>query len=208
MLEEIIFDGKDLLEEAKKTLQNAKSTAYSHQTKIDESKGIYCFDCSGFVGYVLIKVRPDAQADIPHPGYARPRAKDFYNYCSKLSKTPNNVGWSRLRRPATLLPGDIIAWLQPPDSANKDDTGHVMMVRDTPVSNPNRKNEILVVVIDSASSPHANDSRDKGSTGLGTGTIGISIDDGDKPVGFFWRGGRSKKLQKTKIAFGRLNGPT
>lgn len=205
MLELILSDNKDLFEECMKILQNAKSTAYSHQTTIDESKGIYCFDCSGFISYVLIKVRPDAEADIPHHGYSRPRAKHFYKYLAKLSETPNKVGWSRLRKPIILQPGDIIAWLQPPDSTNKDDTGHVMIVRDAPSANPNRNNEILINVIDSASSPHANDSRTDESTGLGTGTIGISVNNEGKPVGFYWRGGVSKKLQRTKIAFGRLN---
>src|SRR5438552_16994720 len=40
-------------DEAMRILESIKSTEYRHKTEIDEKKGAYYCDCSGFVGYVL-----------------------------------------------------------------------------------------------------------------------------------------------------------
>ena len=197
--------GEDLLHRANLMVKNIKNTTYSHETYIDESKGIYEFDCSGFVNYLLIEMRPTAQAAIPHRGQDMPLAEDFYRYFRGLSKSPNKTGWSKVENTTDLKPGDIIAWLQPTSSEDSDNTGHVMIVGGKPLVNSNRKKEVLVPVIDSTSSPHSDDSRSKGSAGLGKGTIGIFMNVKDKPIGYFWQGGLSEKPKYTKISFGRLN---
>ena len=40
-------------DEAMRILNGLKKTEYKHKTDIDEEKGVYLCDCSGFVGYVL-----------------------------------------------------------------------------------------------------------------------------------------------------------
>jgi len=197
--------GEDLLHRANSMVKNIEHTTYSHKIYIDESKGIYKLDCSGFISYLLNETRPTAQAAIPHPGQQRPLAEDFYRYFKGLSKSPNKAGWSKVEYATDLNAGDIIAWLQPASSEDSGNTGHVMIVGGKPSVNSDRKKEVLVPVIDSTSSPHSDDSRRKGSSGLGKGTIGILTNDKAKPVGFFWRGGLSEKPNYTKIAFGRMN---
>ncbi len=54
------------------------------------------------------------------------------------------------------------------------------------------------------SSPHAQDSRYREQTGLGTGVIGVIVDSQDKAIAFRWRGGESKQEKETAIAFGSL----
>jgi hypothetical protein len=88
------------------------------------------------------------------------------------------------------------------DSATHD-TGHVMVVLVPPTSNPRRSGEWLVEVADSTVSPHALDSRSRGQPGLGTGTIGLTLDANGAPTAFYWRGGISERAKPTEIALGR-----
>jgi hypothetical protein len=70
--------------------------------------------------------------------------------------------------------------------------------------NPTRADEILVTVADSASTPHANDSRTATqSTGLGTGTIGLVVDLQGAPVGYHPSGG-SSTAPSPEVKLGRL----
>jgi hypothetical protein len=101
-----------------------------------------------------------------------------------------------------LRPGDVIAWQVTEDSTSGD-TGHVMVVLAAPTRNPARQREWLVQVADSTLSPHADDSRHDGQTGLGTGTIGLTTDDAGAPVAFYWQGALSKRAKPTEIALGQ-----
>lgn len=73
-----------------------------------------------------------------------------------------------------------------------------------PSVNPIRTYEVLIPVIDSTVSHHANDTRPEGSTCLGMGIIGIEVNGTGDPLGFYWRNGESTRIEPTKIAFGRL----
>ena len=168
-----------------------------------KQRGAYIFDCSGFLVYLRKSLAPLAEEAIPHPGHVRPLAEDFYDYFLGLSTIPNSSGWSRVEYITNLNPGDIIAWLKPPSNPSSV-TGHVMLVAGRPQINPERKSEILITVIDSTSSPHANDSRAIGITGLGKGIIGI-LTDKERPIGYYWRGGISRSPIYTKITFGKLS---
>ena len=77
-----------------------------------------------------------------------------------------------------------------------------MIVRGKPASS--NSNEWLIPVVDSTSSPHAEDSRRTPQTGLGSGVIGVIVDRQDKPIAFRWKGGQSKHETETAIVFGRL----
>src|SRR5208337_4819350 len=106
--------------------------------------------------------------------------------------------------PSNLLPGDVIAWLRPDGSKG---TGHVMIVKSSPIVVSNQSNELDVQIIDSTRSHHAFDTRVNGANGVGTGTISLVLNTTGSPVGFRWRDGQSIRTEYTRIAFGEL-GPS
>jgi len=193
-----------LLDEAERILSTMKSSSYQHVTHVDETNGVYDFDCSGFLDYALQRTLPEALAVIkytPNP-FNRPRAQDYYYHFTKRGSGDNGDAWRSVPQPSNLLPGDVITWLKSPNS-DSDDTGHVIIVRSNPKPDPDRVNEILVTIIDSTRSPHALDSRVNGATGIGTGTISLAMNTTGSVVGFRWRDGESKVVEYTKIAFGQ-----
>lgn len=101
------------------------------------------------------------------------------------------------------MPGDIVAWLKPADVSTKN-TGHIMIVR-ARVSR-DRPGQIAVPVIDSTSVRHGtSDSRYRTqSTGLGTGTIYLTVDASGAPRGYLWSHGSKSHEHATAIALGRL----
>ncbi len=62
---------------------------------------------------------------------------------------------------------------------------------------------IRLVVIDSTSGPHADDSRKDGATGVGRGTLWLQVDNDGRPIGYHWRA-RNGKLNAATIAIGRV----
>jgi len=200
----IMPDRLRLLNEAEHILSTMRSSSYQHVTHVDEANGVYDFDCSGFLDYALQRTLPDALAAIkyaPNP-LNRPRAQDYYYHFTRVGSGDAGDGWPSILRAADLLPGDVIAWLRSPNS-DSDDTGHVMIVRSNPKTDPNRVNEIIVAIIDSTRSPHALDSRENGATGIGTGTISLVTNATGGTVGLRWRGEESRVVEYTKIAFGQ-----
>lgn len=175
-------------------------TRYQHTTTVDESSGSYFYDCSGLLDYALGRARPADLTPIPHTK-VRPLAADIEGYLHRGLTGPIE-GWQALARVDALSPGDVVAWQATEDSTTGD-TGHVMVVLDPPALNSARTTEWLVRVADSTISPHALDSRHPGTTGLGTGTIGLLVDDSGAPAAFYWRGGVSAQAKPTQIALGR-----
>lgn len=193
-----------LLVEAERQLSLLHTSVYQHRTDVDEGSGRFNYDCSGFLDYTLQKISPEAYTEIPisKQSSKRPLAQDFYKLFSHVPK--KSVHWERIRKVRHIRAGDIVVWLRPSESDSKN-TGHVMVVKAQPSVNPNQTDEFLVPVVDSTSSPHAQDSRRKGQTGLGSGVIGVIVDSKGEPMAFHWRGGESKREEKTSIAFGRMH---
>jgi hypothetical protein len=190
-----------LVDEVHRELTAMRSTRYQHTTHVDEITGTYSYDCSGLVDYAARRVIPaDAEA-LPTSTSARPLAGDIEHYLHRGLQHPVE-GWTAVRRVADLRPGDVIAWLATEDSTTGD-TGHIMVVFDTPTTNPARPGEWLVQVADSTLSPHAKDDRLRGETGLGTGTIGLLVDGDGVPRAFYWQGGVSRDAKATEVALGR-----
>ncbi len=175
-------------------------TRYQHPTSVDESSGSYFYDCSGLLDYAVGRVRPADLKPIPHTG-VRPLAGDIEGYLHRGLTGPIE-GWQALARVDALGPGDVVAW-QATEDSKTGDTGHVMVVLEAPTQNSGRAAEWLVRVADSTLSPHALDSRHPGTTGLGTGTIGLLVGEGGAPTAFYWRGGVSPQAKPTQIALGR-----
>jgi hypothetical protein len=209
MAEAIATPGRlRLLEAAEHVLSTMKLSRYQHVTQVDEANGIYNFDCSGFVDYLLQQTLPDALAVIKyHPNRLnRPYHQDYYRFFARLGSMDNSGEWHAVHGPSDLLPGDVIAWLRPNES-NYNGTGHVMIVRSNPTVDSKRSNELNTQIIDSTRSHHAFDSRVNGANGVGTGTISLVMNTTGNSVGFRWSDGQSTRIEYTRIAFGEL-GPS
>jgi hypothetical protein len=193
-----------LLQEGQREMGALRQGSYDHHGAVDEARGRFHFDCSGFLHYALGRVDPEAQQFLPITSRSkkRPLAQDFHAFFKGLGGAGQGP-WRRVRHARNLKPGDIVAWLKALAS-DSHNTGHVMLVREHAYVNPERRDEILVPVIDSTMSPHAQDSRPKGTTGLGQGLIGILVDGDGRPLAYRWKGGESKRAVETDIAFGRL----
>ncbi|MBI2392468.1 MAG: hypothetical protein HYV09_22985 [Deltaproteobacteria bacterium] len=199
-----------LVAEAIRELRAMRSTRYRHKTRVDEASGTFEFDCSGFVAYALWRVNEHALGLVPVGVKGRPRAEDFVTFFTGLSAT--DAPWRRVEHGGDVAPGDVIAWLRPADLIGTN-TGHLAIVLDRlgqakpskAVAAIGGARELLLRVVDSTDSPHADDARgDETTTGLGSGTIGLVVDAGDVPIGYRWRGGKSPKAWTTTIAIARL----
>ena len=189
-----------LVEEVERELNAMRVTRYQHTTAVDEGSGSYFYDCSGLLDYAMGRVRPADLTPVPHIK-ARPLAADIEGYLHRGLTGPIE-GWQALARVDALGPGDVVAWQATEDSTTGD-TGHVMVVLAGPTQNSARAAEWLLRVADSTLNPHALDSRRPGTTGLGTGTIGLLVDERGAPTAFYWRGGVSQQAKPTQIALGR-----
>jgi hypothetical protein len=191
-----------LLAEVRRELATMRDSSYQHKTDVDAVEGAYNFDCSGFVAYALAHSRPAALAALPVTASTRPLARDFEHHFRAVAAGAAGGPWRAVGTVPALRPGDVIAWLTPPTSPSRN-TGHVLVVLADPVRNPVRPDEWLVTVADSTTSPHADDSRDADTDGLGTGTIGLVVDGSERPIGYYWRGGVSTARQLTGVSLGR-----
>jgi hypothetical protein len=188
------------VEEVQRELKAMRVTRYQHTTSVDENSGSYFYDCSGLLDYAVGRVRPADLKPIPHTS-VRSLAADIEGYLHRGLTGPIE-GWQALTRVDALGPGDVVAW-QATEDSRTGDTGHVMVVLDAPTPNSGRAAEWLVRVADSTLSPHALDSRHPGTTGLGSGTIGLLVYESGAPTAFYWRGGVSPQAKPTQIALGR-----
>lgn len=199
--------GLQLLSEHKRELASlhVSTSYYSHTTYMNESTGTRRTDCSGWLDYDLTRVLKSAYDLVPHPNTTKPLADDWYHYLSgrptSASTDLSSARWRKIPHVQDLHPGDLVVWLIPPGNSS-DNTGHVMMVASAPTQG--RPGEWLVPVLDSTTSPHANDSRGTSHTGLGSGTIGLQVDSSGNPVAYYWRGGLSYNAISTQIVLGRL----
>jgi hypothetical protein len=190
-----------LIGEINRELGAMRVTHYQHTTQVDEADGSFRYDCSGLLDYALGRVLPASLHALPHNTSARPLAADIEHYLYQgLSESMN--GWRAVARVEDLREGDVIAWLATEDSKTGD-TGHVMVARSAPVRNSQRPHEWLIAVADSTLSPHAQDSRHEAQTGLGTGTIGLVVNEHGAADAFYWKGGVSDRAKSTEIALGR-----
>jgi hypothetical protein len=188
-----------LFTEVRRELATMRDSSYQHKTDVDTSEGEFNFDCSGFIGYALAHSRPAALKALPVTTSTRPLAKDFEHHFRAVAAGSADGPWRPVGIVSELRPGAVIAWLKPADVKSRN-TGHVVVALDKPVRNPARADEWLVKVADSTASRHAQDSRDADTDGLGTGTIGLSVNGAGHPVGYYWRGGVSTVLKHTEIS--------
>ncbi len=167
-----------IIEHARTILDSVHNTSYSHKTDIDESAGRYVCDCSAFAAYVLRKCAPGTLAAIQRTSeHKRPLAVDFH--AAFLIAPADHGALRRVRKLADARPGDMLAW-RAAEIVKGESTGHVMIVEEPPAADG--PDVYRVVVIDSTSLPHANDTRKDGATGVGRGTIWIRVNGDGEPA--------------------------
>jgi hypothetical protein len=189
---------EQVYQEAMRILGGLKKTEYKHDTDIDEEKGTYYCDCSGFVGYVLNQtVAKDNPKGPLGDGKKRPLAM-HYEKAFEATPKPESGGWQRVERVADARPGDVMAWRHAePKPGN---TGHVVIIAERPVKD--EKGLMRVVVIDSTTKPQVDDTRAAGTSGIGRGTMWIRVDDEGRPAAYL-RGSREAKPIAELISIGR-----
>lgn len=178
------------LEHARKLLQNTKDARYDHKSDIDEAAGrLYC-DCSGFVGYVFKQQLPQHFATLKKlPTHRRPLASDFHDTFAAAPAEPARPTdlWQKVETLTTARPGDVLVWRKD-ELIKGQDTGHVMFIDQAP-----RKiapDTWAIIIIDSTSKPHQDDTRQAGQTGIGRGTVFVKTDDAGRPVAYASRSPR------------------
>jgi len=176
------------------------STEYARGLRVDERRGIYEFDCSGMVDWILQKSAPAAHSSSAEGLEHRPLASDFYRRIARAPVDRERGGWRQVPRIEDAAPGDVIAWIKPAIVPSHN-TGHVAVIVLDPVRAPGRDDAFLVRVADSTSLLHQDDTR-AGRNGFGFGTILVVADATGAPARYGWVGLRGWTFE-TPIAIGR-----
>jgi hypothetical protein len=180
-------------------LNSIETTEYQHRTEIDEKKGVYLCDCSGLVGYVLNRSVGTDGTGALGDGRKRPLAMDYEKFFAAApEKREKSARWQRIVRIADARPGDVIAWRH--EKPKPGNTGHVVIVDQRPVLEDDGL--VRVVFIDSTTRPMVDDTRPKGTSGVGRGTMWFKIDEKGRTVAHI-RGPRSGKPKAEAISIGR-----
>src|SRR4051812_808643 len=192
--------GRAIQAEAERILGRIQLTEYRHETAIDENKGEYYCDCSGFVGYVLNRtVAKDDPAGPLGNKKHRPLAMDYENaFEAAPEKVAGEARWQKVGRVADARPGDVIAWRH--EVPKPGNTGHVVIVDSVPVVE--KDGLVSVVVIDSTTLSWTDESGAKRGSGVGRRTMWFKVDEAGRPTGYV-RGTRTAKAKIEAIAIGR-----
>jgi hypothetical protein len=193
-----------VMERVRRIADTLKSSEYSHVTRVNEAEGSYVFDCSGFVAWVLRRAATGAHLSVVSRAKdRRPLARDYY---WEIARTRPNAarGWARVERVVDARPGDVVAWLKPPE-VRSTNTGHVAFIVESPEPSRVVEGGYLVRIADASRYYHQNDEREElGRSGFGFGTILIVADPvTHAPVAYGWFGDRSAWVLSAQIAIGR-----
>lgn len=194
--------GDAVLAEATRIFATARATTYQHKTEVDEATATFDVDCSGFVGYVLGRVAPDAKRELRAATVKRPLAKHYTEFFQSLPIDAPKGHWRRVVRAVDLRPGDIVAWKRAPDSHSKN-TGHTMIVRAPVVAHDG---VVEVPIFDSTATRHGRDDARAAASrsGVGRGTIALRVAADGSPIAFRWAVTGKYRENATEIALGRV----
>jgi hypothetical protein len=191
----------EVLRTVGKIAETLNFSSYSSVTRVNVENGEYSFDCSGMADWVLCRAAPVACRSVRSAG-PRPLARDFHRAIAAVPVGAERGGWRRIARVDQGEPGDVVAWIKPPEVPSRN-SGHVAFIVRSPAPLPGYQNAYLVRVADSTSLYHDNDTREPGLTnGFGFGTILLVSDESGAPVAYGWVGTRARVFE-TKIAIGR-----
>jgi hypothetical protein len=194
--------GARILERLERLEDDIEITRYQHRTVIRPGEGLYAFDCSAMVSWILKRTAPKARRALDRD---RPVAATYAKVIRKAPTGRARDGWRRIAHIEDVRPGDVFAWKRPPDFPSKS-TGHVGFVLRVPEPVPNVPGAYRVRIADATSLTHGNDTRDpEGDGGFGHGTILFMTDGQGQGTAYGWFG-RARYLIETPIYFGRVSG--
>lgn len=170
--------------EAERVLGQMTSTTYRHRTRVIEAAGVYETDCKGLIAFLLRKVSPGHLEVVPvAPGRRKPRAVEYYEFFREQPETgqPSSTRWNRVPTLADTQPGDILAWRYREIVQGKN-TGHVLIID----SQPERvEGDVYrVEVVDSTATSHDEDTRPRGTSGIGRGVIWFKVNADGQAVAY------------------------
>ncbi|MGB1277236.1 MAG: hypothetical protein ACPG77_15940, partial [Nannocystaceae bacterium] len=87
-------------------------TRYQHRTVVRRRQGVFLWDCSGMAAWILKRAAPLARTALTRD---RPVARDFFHVIRKASTRRARNGWRRLKHIEDARPGDVFAWVRPPN---------------------------------------------------------------------------------------------
>ncbi|MEQ9080318.1 MAG: CHAP domain-containing protein [Sandaracinaceae bacterium] len=175
-----------------------RHTRYQHRTHVLEARGVYRWDCSGMVNWVLARSSRRALRGL---GRERPLAMTYARVITRAPTDTARRGWQRVQRVADVRPGDIFAW-ESPARFRRYATGHVGFV----VRAPERVRDDLwaMRIVDSTTGPHQADTRSWDMVGgTGYGTMTFQTDARGHVISYGWWGTRSPAYIGARVVFGR-----
>jgi hypothetical protein len=182
--------------------RNLRDTRYQHQLLVRERNGIYRWDCSLMVAWMLQRAAPRALRQFE----SLPRAL-AHHFVRAIERSPTEgyrQGWQRVPHIADARAGDVFAWRRPPGFPSRN-SGHVGFVLEAPRPVPRIPNAWAVLIADATSIGHQNDSRPTSSEGgFGIGTLVFLADDQGRGTHYGWAGTYSSGYVVTPIHFGRV----
>jgi hypothetical protein len=188
-----------LLESVEATMVD---TAYQHRTTVKRREGVFRWDCSGMMTWLLARAAPRAREGLDRE---RPVAATYYHAIARAPTRGSRGAWRRIADVRELRPGDVFAWLRPPDWPRGGNTGHVGVVVEAPEPAPDVEGAWTVRVADASRYTHQGDTRDPdGDGGLGRGTILFVADAEGAPIAYGWRGTDTRFVHETSIVLGRV----
>jgi hypothetical protein len=193
-----------LAAQAELVVNSLKQTDYQHVEKVDVDRGIYDCDCNAFLSFLLQRTAPEHYQLIPKEAtQSRPRAFEYYLYFHSLAPK-STAGWHRINFLHDARRGDIVAWQLSPEIKKGVDTGHVLVLAETP--SENNDGTFKVRIYDSAAKPHFEDTRGTGPgqfpPGVGSGFLNFKVDADGRPTQFQFSPGHA--FETFPIAMGRL----
>lgn len=193
---------KKLLELVASIDSTRTDTVYSHSTRVRRKAGIYHFDCSGMINWMLERVSSKALETLDRE---RPVAASYVRVIQKSPTSKSRGGWQQIADIEDVEPGDVFAWRRPKDWPKGGNSGHVGLVTARPSKVPYLENAYVVRVVDSTRWRHQDDTRGEGETGFGMGTILFMTDGNGHPIGYAWFGSESNGYYETDVVFGRVH---
>jgi hypothetical protein len=202
------FDDKDIewdRNSVLRTLGNISSSLtsseYSSGLSVNEKRGTYKFDCSGMAYWVLRKAAPRAARFSAQGLERRPLARDFQRRIARIAPGEPKYGWQRIEKVRDLEPGDVVAWIKPPEIRSPN-TGHIAFVLLPPLRLRGYANAYLLRIADSSRLLHDEDTRSE-RDGFGFGTILLVADPvSGEPIAYGWVAEKGWTFE-TQIALGR-----
>jgi hypothetical protein len=167
----------------------AKNKYVFGRNDLDCTAGTAAIDCSGFVNNVAEAYFPQTYTALVELAQGRPTVGTYYRLTAQAKAGSPLVPVASM---SALVAGDLIMWLyKGAERVKLGATGHMMLVIGQAESVGT--NQYRIMVADSASSGHDQDTRTRGQSGLGMGYIYFKTGGDGFPIAYSWEDVRSWK---------------